>query len=74
MMKVCNTLFQLVHSTVIEMSGSVVLLVLARINCYHVFFQPTKSIYSYLNTLALMVWGLLHRGCGGFGDDILYSL
>ena len=29
MMMVCNTLFQLVHSTLIEMSGSVVLLVLA---------------------------------------------
>ena len=73
MMMVCNTVFQLVHSTVIEMSGSVFLWLLS----YHVFSLPTKSIYhyfSYLNTLALMVWGLLHRGCGGFGDDILYSL
>ena len=33
MMMVCNTLYQLVYSTVIEMSGSVVLLVLAGLSC-----------------------------------------
>ena len=27
----------------------------------------------YVGTFDVAIWGLLHRGCGGFGEDILYS-